>query len=60
MFQLALLLEDAPAETTGYMIAGYIVIFGLMLFYLASLVVRSNSLRQDMEVLQDLSREQEE
>jgi len=60
MFQLALLLDDAPAETTGYMIAGYIVIFGVMLIYLASLAWRSNNLRQDMEVLKDLTREEGE
>ena len=60
MNYLALLLQDAPAETTGYMVAGYVVIFGVMLIYLASLAYRNNSLRQDMEVLQDLSKDREE
>jgi CcmD family protein len=53
LFQL---LHDAPAETTGYMIAGYAVIFGLMLVYLVSLVVRQRSLEQDLEVLEDLEK----
>ena len=51
---LLLLLQDSPAETTGYMIAGYAVIFGLMLFYLISLVMRRRNLQQDLEVLEDL------
>ena len=53
LFQL---LQDAPAETTGYMIAGYAVIFGLMLFYLISLVMRRRNLEQDLEVLEDLQK----
>lgn len=43
---------DAPAETMGYMIAGYAVIFGTMLIYLISLIVRGRNLRQDYELLQ--------
>jgi CcmD family protein len=53
---LLLLLQDSPAETTGYMIAGYAVIFGLMLFYLISLVMRRRNLEQDLEVLEDLQK----
>ena len=48
------LLQDAPAETTAYMIAGYSVIFGVMLAYLASLMVRQRNLRQDLELLREL------
>jgi hypothetical protein len=51
-----LLLQDAPAETTGYMIAGYTMIFGLMLLYLISLVLRRRNLEQDLEVLEDLQK----
>jgi uncharacterized membrane protein YecN with MAPEG domain len=36
------------------MIAGYAVIFGIMLIYLASLIVRRRNLRQDEETLQEL------
>jgi CcmD family protein len=50
------LLQDAPAETTGYMIAGYAVIFGLMLAYLVSLALRRRNLEQDLEVLEDLEK----
>ena len=43
-----------PIETTNYMIAGYAVIFGVMLVYLISLFVRWRNLKQDMQVLQEL------
>lgn len=45
---------EGPAETMSYMIAGYAVIFGVMLFYLGSLVVRWRSLRQDEELMKQL------
>jgi hypothetical protein len=48
------LLQEGPAETTGFMIAGYAVVFGVMLVYLISLYVRRRNLKQDMEVLQEL------
>ena len=48
------LLQEGPAETTGFMIAGYTVVFGVMLVYLISLYVRRRNLKQDMEVLQEL------
>jgi len=49
-----MLLADGPAETTAYMIAGYAMIFGVMLLYLVSLVVRRRNLEQDLEVLGEL------
>lgn len=48
------LLQEGPAQTTGYMIAGYGVIFGVMAFYLISLVLRTRNLRQDLETLAEL------
>ena len=47
-------LQQVPPDTSGYMIAGYVVIFGVMFIYLVSLVVRRRNLKQDLEVLQDL------
>ncbi len=49
-----LLMQQGPAETTSYMIAGYAVIFGVMLIYLVSLYIRRRNLQQDMQVLEDL------
>jgi hypothetical protein len=53
-----MLLQEAPANTTGFMIAGYVVIFGVMLIYLISLMIRQRNLQKDLEVLEDLSAEQ--
>jgi hypothetical protein len=49
-----LFLEQGPAETTVYMIAGYSVIFGVMLLYLISLVVRRRRIAQDLAVLEEM------
>ncbi len=49
-----ILLQEAPLETTGYMIAGFAVIFGVMLVYLVSLMVRGRNLQQDLELLSEL------
>jgi len=48
------LLLQAPAETSNYMIAGYAVIFGVMLLYAISLIVRRRNLEQDVQVLETL------
>lgn len=48
---------DAPANTTVYMVAGYAVIFGIMLIYLVSLVVRFRNLRQEEHLLEELEKE---
>ena len=51
-----LFLQDAPANTTVYMVAGYTVIFGFMLIYLISLIVRRRNLQQDVEMLESLEK----
>ena len=51
---LSLLLQEGPADTTSYMIAGYAVIFGVMLLYLISLIVRQRNLQKDLEVLEEI------
>ena len=51
-----MLFQEGPAETTAYMIAGYLVIFGVMIFYWISLLVRRRNTKLDLEVLQDLER----
>ncbi len=49
-----LFLQEGPADTISYMVAGYAVIFGVMLIYLVSLFIRRRKLEQDLEVLQEL------
>jgi hypothetical protein len=53
-----ILQQTLPPDTSAYMIAGYAVIFGSMLLYVLSLVVRKKNLEQDLVLLKDL-REQE-
>lgn len=55
----SLLLQDATANTTSYMIAGYAVIFGVMLIYLISLLIRQRNLQRDMEVLEEIQVEEQ-
>lgn len=49
-----LFLQDGPAQTTSYMIAGYVVIFGVMALYLASLIIRRRNLTEDLRILEDI------
>jgi hypothetical protein len=49
-------LQEAPANTTTYMIAGYTVIFGVMLIYLISLYLRRRNLEQDLDVLDEIQK----
>lgn len=49
---------QAPADTTTFMIAGYAVIFGVMLLYVISLNIRKRNLERDMEVLQEIETEE--
>ena len=55
---LSLLLQDATANTTSYMIAGFAIIFGVILIYLISLLVRQRNLQRDLEVLQDIQEDE--
>ncbi len=48
---------QGPADTLSYMIAGYAVIFTVLVVYLASLVIRWRNLRQDREMLEQMEKE---
>ena len=41
-------------DTVKYMIAGYIVIFGVMAVYLASLLLRWHHLQRDLRTLEEM------
>ncbi|MFO7625615.1 MAG: hypothetical protein R6V73_14815 [Anaerolineales bacterium] len=47
-------LQQTTPDTSNYMIGGFAVIFGAMLIYLISLIIRGRNLRQDFEILQEL------
>jgi len=53
------LLQQAPAETTRYMIAGYTVIFSIMLLYIISIFIRRRSLKRDLQILDDMEMKDE-
>jgi hypothetical protein len=50
--------QEAPANTTTYMIAGYIIIFGVMLLYIISLYLRNRNLERYLDVLQEIETEE--
>ena len=50
-------IQQAPANTVGYMIAGYAVIFSFILIYLVSLAIRRRNLKADLEVIQEMEKE---
>lgn len=52
------LLQEGPVNTTNYMIAGYVVIFGVMLLYLISIYVRRRNLKQDLALLEELQEQE--
>lgn len=49
-----MLFQEATPDTSGYMIAGYVITFVVMGLYVASIYLRSRNLKQDMTVLQEL------
>lgn len=51
---LTSILQQAPAETTRYMVAGYSVIFSVMFLYIISLIFRRRNLKRDLEILNEM------
>jgi hypothetical protein len=51
---LIAMLQQAPAETTRYMVAGYAVIFSVMLLYIISIIIRRRNLKRDLEILNEM------
>jgi hypothetical protein len=48
--------QEATPDTSGYMIAGYVISFIVMGLYVASLYLRRRNLDQDMTTLQELDK----
>jgi hypothetical protein len=42
---------DAPAQTVNYMLAGYIIIFGTLIGYVISLIIRTQKKKQELRML---------
>jgi hypothetical protein len=58
MFDLeaVMLLQIGPAETTGYMVLGFVFIFIPMLIYVWSLTSRRKKLLRDLALLQEMEK----
>jgi CcmD family protein len=48
------ILQQAPAETTRFMIAGYAVIFSVMLAYVISIFIRRRNLKRELDMLKEM------
>jgi hypothetical protein len=48
---------ETPPNTSQYMVAGYAIAFGVMLFYVASLFIRSRNLNRDMSMLEEMDKD---
>ncbi|GAB4452912.1 MAG: hypothetical protein OHK0041_16460 [Anaerolineales bacterium] len=49
-----MLFQTATPDTSGYMIAGFVISFLVMGLYVASLYLRRRNLQRDMEMLEEL------
>jgi hypothetical protein len=52
-----MLFQNIPADTNGYMVLGYTIIFGTLAIYLYSLFSRWKNLEKDQEVLEELEKD---
>ena len=48
------ILQQAPAETTRYMIAGYSVIFSVISLYIVSIFIRRRNIMRDLDILTEM------
>lgn len=46
--------QEVTPDTSGYMIAGFVISFVVMGLYVASMYLRSRSLKQDMKLLEEM------
>jgi hypothetical protein len=49
--------QDAPPDTSGYMVAGYVIFSAIGLIYVLSLAVRRRNLEQDLRMLESIEAE---
>jgi hypothetical protein len=48
---------ETPPDTSGYMITGYAIAFGVMLIYVLSLIIRFRNLNRDLSMLEDMDKQ---
>ena len=54
-----MLFQETTPDTSGYLIAGYAVIFGLIGLFLFSLISRWRNLKRDLSLLDELNQKDE-
>ena len=52
-----MLFQEATPDTVGYLVAGYVVIFGLIGLFLFSLVSRWRNLKKDLSLLDEIEKD---
>jgi hypothetical protein len=50
-------LQDAPPNTSAYMVAGYVVFFVIFGIYLLSFIIRRRNLEKDLQTLETIESE---
>ncbi len=55
--ELLSILQQTTPDTVDYMIAGYVVIFGVIGLYLASYLIRNRNLKRDLELLEEIDQD---
>jgi len=48
---------ETPPDTSQYMVAGYVIAFGVMLIYVVSMFIRSRNLKRDLSMLEEMDKE---
>lgn len=50
-------LQEAPPDTSGYMILGYAIFFAIGIIYVISLAIRRRNLEKDLDTLESMQAE---
>lgn len=53
----AVLLQDTTPDTSGYMVAGYVIFAVIMAIYVVSFLARGRNLQRDLSTLQTMKAE---
>jgi hypothetical protein len=48
---------ETPPDTSGYMVAGYAIAFGVMFIYVVSLFIRFRNLERDMSMFEEMDKD---
>jgi hypothetical protein len=51
-----MLFQEATPDTSGYMIAGYVITFVILGLYVASMILRNRNYQQDMSLLEEMDK----